>query len=249
MADADEAVADVPDGASVAAGGFGACGIPSALIDALYRHGAVDLHVISNNCGTDGWGLGILLEASRIRRVTASYVGDNEEFARRYLGGELEVELCPQGSLAERLRAGGAGIPAFYTAAGVGTPIAEGGMPWRYAPDGTVAVASPPKPTELFDGVEYVREKGITADFAIVHAALGDTEGNLVFAKSARNFNPLCAMAGQVTIAEVEDLVTPGEIDPDAVHVPGIFVQRVLHTPAVEKRVEKRTVREPMGVS
>ncbi|MFF0148428.1 CoA transferase subunit A [Amycolatopsis sulphurea] len=249
MADADEAVVGVGDGASIAAGGFGACGIPSALIDALWRRGVRDLHVISNNCGTDGWGLGILLETGRISRVTASYVGDNAEFARRYLGGELEVELCPQGSLAERLRAGGAGIPAFYTAAGVGTLIAEGGMPWRYAPDGSVLVASPPKPTQLFDGVEYVLENGITADFGFVHAALGDSEGNLVFAKSARNFNPLCAMAGQVTIAEVEELVGAGEIDPDAVHVPGIFVQRVLHTPAVEKRVEKRTVRAPMEVS
>src|SRR5690625_100303 len=176
--------------------------------------GARDLETVSNNCGVDGIGLGLLLEHKRMRRTISSYVGENKEFARQYLAGELEVELTPQGTLSERLRAGGVGVPAFYTPAGVGTPIADGGLPWRYAADGSVAVASPPKETRELDGVEYVLEKAIDADFALVHAALGDTEGNLVFHKTAMNFNPLAAMAGRITIAEVERLVEPGEIDP-----------------------------------
>ena len=247
---AAEAVADIPDGATLAVGGFGLCGIPSVLIRALLKAGVGDLEVVSNNCGVDDWGLGLLLQERRVRRVVASYVGENKEFARQFLAGELEVELTPQGTLAERLRAGGSGIPAFYTATGVGTQVAEGGLPWRYDADGGIAVASPPKPTERFTvrGVEreYVREEAITADFSLVRAWKGDRAGNLVFRASARNFNPLCAAAGQVCVAEVENLVEVGELDPDAVHLPGIFVDRVLPlTPeqAAEKRIEKRTVR------
>lgn len=247
---AAEAVADIPDGARIAVGGFGLCGIPSVLIGALLESGVGDLEVVSNNCGVDDWGLGLLLEARRVRRVIASYVGENREFARQFLAGELEVELTPQGTLAERLRAGGSGVPAFYTATGVGTQVAEGGLPWRYDADGGVAVASPPKPTERFTvrGVEreYVREEAITADVALVRAWKGDRAGNLVFRSSARNFNPLCAAAGRVCVAEVEHLVEVGEIDPDTVHLPGIFVDRVLAlTPeqAADKRIEKRTVR------
>jgi 3-oxoacid CoA-transferase subunit A len=243
-------VADITDGATLAVGGFGLCGIPSVLIDALLESGVRELEVVSNNCGVDDWGLGLLLREHRIRRVIASYVGENKEFARQYLAGELEVELTPQGTLAERLRAGGSGIAAFYTPTGVGTQVAEGGLPWRYDADGGVAVASPAKPVERFTlrGVEreFVREEAITADFALVRAAVGDRAGNLVFRSSARNFNPLCAAAGQVTIAEVERLLPVGALDPDVVHVPGIFVDRVVElTPeqAQEKRIERRTVR------
>ncbi|MEV5842353.1 CoA transferase subunit A [Streptomyces sp. NPDC051985] len=241
------AVADIPDGATLAVGGFGSCGIPSLLIDALHKAGPRRLHVVSNNCGVDGWGLGILLDAGRIDRITASYVGDNKEFARRYLSGELEVELIPQGTLAERLRAAGSGIPAFYTPAGVGTQIAEGGLPWRYALDGSVAVASPPRRTEVFDGREYILERAVGADFGLVRAWRGDPDGNLVFRRAARNFNPLCAMAGRVTVAEVEELCEPGALDPDEIHLPGIFVQRVVPVepggPGAEKRIEKLTER------
>lgn len=214
------------------------------LIDALHAQGASGLRVVSNNCGVDDWGLGRLLAHRRIARMTSSYVGENKEFARQYLAGELEVELCPQGTLAERLRAGGCGIPAFFTPAGVGTPIADGGLPWRYQPDGSVAVASPPKEVRDFNGRPHVLENSITTDFALVHALRGDRHGNLVFAKSASNFNPLCAMAGRVTIAEVEELVEPGEIPPEQVHLPGVFVQRIVHATDVEKRIEKRTVTE-----
>ncbi|MEX5636936.1 CoA transferase subunit A [Parafrankia sp. FMc2] len=236
------AVADVPDGASLAVGGFGLCGIPSALIRALLEAGPKDLETVSNNCGVDDWGLGMLLRAGRIRRTTGSYVGENKEFERQFLSGELEVELVPQGTLAERLRAGGAGIPAFYTPAGVGTQVAEGGLPWLYDGKGGVALASPPKETREFDGAAYVLERGIVCDFAFVHAWKGDRHGNLVYRASAANFNPLCATAGRVTIAEVEELVEPGELDPAQVHTPGIFVQRVVHAPETEKRIEKRTV-------
>ncbi|MEV6792963.1 CoA transferase subunit A [Streptomyces sp. NPDC051320] len=244
---AAEAVADIGDGASLAVGGFGLSGVPDVLIDALHRQGASRLSVVSNNCGVDGGGLGILLAAGRITRVTGSYVGNNKEFARRYLGGELELELTPQGTLSERLRAGGAGIPAFFTPAGVGTQVAEGGLPWRYGPDGSVAVGSPPKQVREFDGAEYVMERAITTDFALVRAAVGDRHGNLVFHRAARNFNPLAAMAGRVTLAEVEQLVEPGELDPDSIHVSGVFVQRVVElTPqqAAAKKIEKRTVRD-----
>lgn len=239
---AAEAVADIGSGATLAVGGFGLCGIPDALIAVIAAGASTDLEVFSNNCGVDDYGLGILLSAHRIARVTASYVGENKEFARQYLSGELEVELTPQGTLAERLRAGGAGIPAFYTPAGVGTPVEEGGLPWRYHADGSIAVASPPKATAVFGGRRYVLEEAITADFALVHAACGDTEGNLVFDKAAMNFNPLAAMAGRITIAQVENLVEPGEIDPAHVHLPGVFVQRVVHTGLQDKRIEKRTV-------
>ncbi|GHE61469.1 succinyl-CoA--3-ketoacid-CoA transferase [Streptomyces cellulosae] len=245
---AAEAVADVPEGATLAVGGFGLSGVPNVLIQALYERGVGGLGVVSNNCGAMDSGLAVLLAAGRIARVTGSYIGANKEFARQYLAGELEVELIPQGTLAERLRAGGAGIPAFYTPAGVGTQVADGGLPWRYDGDGGVALASPPKEVRAFDGTEYVLERGIRTDFALVRAAKGDRHGNLVFAKSSRNFNPLAAMAGRVTIAEVEELVEPGAIDPDAVHLPGIFVQRVVAlTPeqVADKRIERRTVTAP----
>ena len=241
---AADAVSDLPAGATLAVGGFGLCGIPSDLIRAVHALGVEDLRVVSNNCGVDDWGLGVLLHDRRISRMTSSYVGENKEFARQYLSGELEVELVPQGTLAERLRAGGCGIPAFFTPAGGGTQIAEGGLPWRYAPDGGVAVASPPKETRAFGGRDYVLEEAITTDFALVRAARGDRHGNLVFDKSAMNFNPLCAMAGKVTVAEVEELVEPGELDPEHVHLPGIFVQRVVLVTDNEKRIERRTVRE-----
>ncbi|GAA2659799.1 CoA transferase subunit A [Streptomyces vastus] len=245
VATAAEAVADVPDGASLAVGGFGLSGVPTVLIQALYEREVSGLSVVSNNCGAMESGLAILLAAGRIARVTGSYIGGNKEFARQYLAGELEVEMIPQGTLAERLRAGGAGIPAFYTPAGVGTQVADGGLPWRYDGEGGVALASPPKEVREFDGTEYVLEHGIRTDFAFVRAAKGDPHGNLVFNKSSRNFNPLAAMAGRVTIAEVEELVEPGGIDPDAVHLPGIFVQRVIAlTPeqAADKKIEQRTV-------
>ncbi|MBE8470705.1 CoA transferase subunit A [Streptomyces justiciae] len=245
-ASAAEAVADIPDGASLAVGGFGLSGVPDVLIQALHAQGSRGLEVVSNNCGVDGRGLGILLAAGRIARVTGSYVGENKEFARQYLSGELEVELVPQGTLAERLRAGGAGIPAFYTPAGVGTQVANGGLPWRHAPDGSVAVTSPPKEIRTFQGRPHVLEHGITTDFALVRAWRGDRHGNLVFRRSAANFNPLAAMAGRITVAEVEELVEPGELSPEEVHVPGIFVQRVVELTArqaADKHVEKRTVR------
>ncbi|WP_411087335.1 CoA transferase subunit A [Streptomyces sp. 061-3] len=248
IATAEEALAGVTDGASLAVGGFGLSGVPNVLVQALYATGASGLSVVSNNCGVDGGGLGILLAAGRIARVTGSYVGDNKEFARQYLSGELLVELTPQGTLAERLRAGGCGIPAFFTPAGVGTQVADGGLPWRYAPDGTVAVASPPKEIREFDGRRHVLEHGITTDFALVRAAKGDRHGNLVFHRSARNFNPLAAMAGRVTVAEVEQLVEPGALDPDEIHLPGVFVQRVVElTPeqAEDKQIERRTVSAP----
>ncbi|MFG2478622.1 CoA transferase subunit A [Streptomyces fagopyri] len=248
VATAAQAVADVPDGATLAVGGFGLSGVPNVLIQALYERGSSGLAVVSNNCGAMESGLAVLLTAGRIARVTGSYIGANKEFARQYLAGELEVELIPQGTLAERLRAGGAGIPAFFTPAGVGTQVADGGLPWRYDGRGGVAVASPPKEVRVFDGAEYVLERGIRTDFALVRAAKGDRHGNLVFNKSARNFNPAAATAGRVTVAEVEELVEPGEIDPDAVHLPGVFVQRVVAlTPrqAGAKTIENRTVSLP----
>ncbi len=238
FATAAEAVADIGSGASLAVGGFGVCGIPDALIHALAAGNAADLEIFSNNCGTDAHGLGILLAQKRIRRVTASYVGENAEFARQYLAGELEVELTPQGTLAEKLRAGGTGIPAFFTAAGVGTPLSEGGLPWRYHPDGSVAVASPRKEVRTFAGRRFVLEESITADYALV----GDTAGNLVFNKAARNFNPLAAMAGKVCIAQVENLVPADTLDPAQVHLPGVFVDRIVHTGPQTKPIERRTV-------
>jgi 3-oxoacid CoA-transferase subunit A len=247
IASVAEAVEDIGDGASLAVGGFGLAGVPFRLIEALCAHGSTDLSVVSNNCGIDGEGLGVLLAAHRISRAIGSYIGENKEFARQYLGGEIEVELSPQGTLAERLRAGGSGIAAFYTPTGVGTMVADGGLPWRYHPDGTVAVLSPPKEIRTFDGREYVLEEGIVCDFALVRAARGDRHGNLSFHASARNFNPLAAMAGRITIAEVEHLVEPGEIEPENVHTPGIFVQRVVEVGPEGKLIEKRTTRPRPG--
>jgi 3-oxoacid CoA-transferase subunit A len=240
---AAQAVADVPHGATLAVGGFGLCGIPSTLITALAAAGTSDLGVVSNNCGVDDWGLGLLLRAGRITRMTSSYVGENKEFARQYLTGELEVELTPQGTLAERLRAGGAGIPAFFTPAGVGTLVEEGGLPWRYAPDGSVAVGSPAKEVREFGGRRHLLEEAITADFALVRAEIADRHGNLVFGSAARNFNPLCAMAGRVTLVEAEQIVEPGVIPPDAVHLPGVYVDRIVAADPADKRIERRTVR------
>jgi 3-oxoacid CoA-transferase subunit A len=244
------AVAEIPSGATLVVGGFGLCGIPSVLIGALLDTGVGELEVVSNNAGVDDWGLGLLLGAGRLRRVVASYVGENREFARQYLAGELEVELTPQGTLAERMRAGGSGIAGFFTRTGVGTLVADGGMPWRYDAEGNVAVASPPKQTQVFDGLDYVLEQAIVADFGLVRAWKGDRHGNLIYRDAARNFNPLAAMCGRVTIAEVEHLVDPGELDPNAIHTPGAYVQHVLElTPAqaAEKRIEKITVTEAVG--
>jgi len=250
VSSAAEAVADIPDGATLAVGGFGLSGIPAVLIDAILEAGTSDLEAVSNNCGVDEWGLGRLLFAKRIRRMISSYVGENKEFARQYLSGELEVELTPQGTLAERMRAGGSGIPAFYTATGVGTQVAEGGLPWRYDDSGNVIVASPPKETKVFTtpegDKEYVLEEAIVADFGLVRAWKGDRHGNLIYRQSARNFNPLAAMCGRVTIAEVEELVEPGELDPNDIHTPGVYVQRVVAlTPeqAADKQIEKVTTR------
>ncbi|GEP33411.1 putative succinyl-CoA:3-ketoacid coenzyme A transferase subunit A [Nocardioides szechwanensis] len=256
VASAAEAVADIPSGAMLSVGGFGLCGIPSVLIDALLQVGTTDLEAVSNNCGVDDWGLGRLLAQKRIRRMISSYVGENKEFARQYLSGELEVELTPQGTLAERMRAGGFGIPAFFTITGAGTQVADGGLPWKYDSEGAVIVASPPKQTQTFETdhgpAEFVLEHAITADFGLVRAWKGDRHGNLVYRDSARNFNPLAAMCGRVTIAEVEELVEPGEIDPNHVHTPGVFVQRVVALTAeqaADKRIEKRTVRSRQEVS
>ena len=222
---AGAALADLGrDGLTLAVGGFGLCGIPEALIGALAVGGWRDLTVISNNAGVDNFGLGILLRTRQIRKMISSYVGENKDFERQFLAGELEVELTPQGTLAEKLRAGGAGIPGFYTRAGVGTPVAAG------------------KETREFDGVPYLLERSLTADVALVKAWRADPEGNLVYRRTARNFNPLCATAGRVTVAEVEEVVSLGDLDPDHVHTPGIFVQRIVHHPTPEKRIEQRTV-------
>ncbi|MDQ6926458.1 MAG: CoA transferase subunit A [Candidatus Eremiobacteraeota bacterium] len=247
VASCAEAVKDIASGASIAVGGFGLNGIPHNAIGALLESGASELAIVSNNCGVDGWGLGVLLDAKRIRRITASYVGENKEFERQYLTGELEVELTPQGTLAERLRAGGCGIPGFYTPAGVGTQVADGGLPWRYNADGSIALASPKKDVRAFGARDYALEEGIVTDFALVRASIGDRHGNLVFHEATRNFNPLCAMAGKITIAEVEELVEPGAIDPEHVHLPGVFVQRVVHVGTEGKRIERVTTRKRDG--
>jgi 3-oxoacid CoA-transferase subunit A len=251
MSSAAEAVADIPDGATIAVGGFGVSGIPRLLVDALLTQGTDDLEIVSNNCGLDDWGLGRLLAAGRIRRLVASYVGENKELARRYLAGEVEIELTPQGTLAERMRAGGAGIPAFFTATGAGTQVANGGLPWQYARDGSVAVASPAKETRNFSthagDREFVLEHAIVADYAFVRAYRGDRHGNLIFRRAARNFNPPAAMCARTTIAEVEVLHDAGQLDPDAVHLPGIFVNRVVGMSEDEarvKKIEKLTTRE-----
>jgi 3-oxoacid CoA-transferase subunit A len=247
FASPEEAVADIQDGATLAVGGFGLCGVPIKLIDALLAQGAHDLTTISNNCGVDDQALGVLLYAGRIRKTISSFVGGNKELARLYLTGQMEVELTPQGTLAERLRAGGCGIPAFYTPTGVGTMVADGGIPIRYDSDGTVVESSRPKEVREFDGRQYVLETALTADFGLVRAAVGDRHGNLVFHESARNFNPLCGMAAAVTIAEVEELVEPGEIRPEDVHLPGVFVKRVVEVGTEGKKIEFRTTRPRSG--
>lgn len=247
VASAASAVADIVSGSSIAVGGFGLSGNPIQLIEALLDLGSDQLSIVSNNCGVDDWGLGKLLDHRRISKMTASYVGENKEFERQFLAGELEVELVPQGTLAEKLRAGGSGIAAFFTQSGVGTQVADGGLPRRYDGMGGIAIASPPKEVRDFrvsDQIrEFVLEEAIQTDFALVHALKGDRFGNLVFNKAARNFSPLAAMAGAICIAQVEELVEPGEIDPDSVHLPGVFVHRVVEVGRdIEKRIEKRTV-------
>jgi 3-oxoacid CoA-transferase subunit A len=242
MKSARDAVADVPTGATILAGGFGLCGIPENCIRALAELGSKDLTFVSNNCGVDDFGLGILLRNKQIKKMISSYVGENKEFERQYLSGELEVELTPQGTLAERLRAGGAGIPAFYTPTGAGTAISDGGLPLKYAADGSVAKASAKKETREFDGRMYVMERAITGDFAMVKAWKGDRFGNLVYRHTAMNFNPMVATAAKITIAEVEEIVEVGELDPDHIHTPGIFVHRVFKGEQFEKRIERRTV-------
>ncbi len=225
--DARSALADLLwDGMTVMSGGFGLCGTPQALIEAVRDIGPKDLTIVSNNAGVDGLALGILLESKQIKKMISSYVGENKLFAELFLSGELELEFNPQGTLAERIRAGGAGIPAFFTKTGVGTVVSEG------------------KELRDFDGETYVMERGLRADISLVHAYIGDTEGNLVYRKTARNFNPIMAMAGKVTVAEVEHLVEPGGIEPDAIHTPGIFVQRIVHVPGAAKPIEKRTTRQ-----
>jgi 3-oxoacid CoA-transferase subunit A len=244
FASALEACRDIPDGATILAGGFGLCGIPENCIRALFELGTKNLTVVSNNCGVDDFGLGVLLRNRQIVKMVSSYVGENKEFERQYLSGELEVELCPQGTLAERLRAGGAGIPAFYTPTGAGTAVSDGGLPLRYAKDGTVAKSSPKKEIREFNGKPYVLEPAIVGDFAIVKAWRGDRFGNLLYRHTAMNFNPMMAAAGKVTIAEVEELVEVGKLDPNTIHTPGIFVQRIVKGERYEKRIERRTVQK-----
>jgi 3-oxoacid CoA-transferase subunit A len=225
--DARTALADLlKDGMLIMAGGFGLCGIPESLILAIRDAGVKGLTVVSNNAGIDGVGLGLLLDTKQIRKMVSSYVGENKTFAQQYLAGELEIEFNPQGTLAERIRAGGAGIPAFFTKTGVGTQIADG------------------KEVREFDGDRFVMERGLVADLSIVHAWKGDTEGNLVYRKTARNFNPMMATAGKVTVAEVENLLEPGSFDPDHIITPGVFVQRIVHVPNVKKHIEQRTTRK-----
>ena len=240
IASVEEAVADIPDGSSIAVGGFGLVGIPAQLIAALRSQGASDLTIISNNLGTDDFGLGLLLKDHRISRSIGSYLGTNKEYARQYLEGELTVEFTPQGTLAERLRAGGAGIPAFYTKAGVGTPLADGDIPTRYNPDGTIAETSAPKETREFNGELYVMEEALTPDFAFVHAARADRFGNLAFNKTAQNFNPDAAKSADVTIVQAEQLVEA--VPPAEVDVPGIYVDRVVEVGKQETGIEFRTV-------
>jgi 3-oxoacid CoA-transferase subunit A len=226
-ADAKTAIAGaLKDGMTIMAGGFGLCGIPETLIEAIKESGVKNLTIVSNNAGVDGKGLGLLLETKQVKKMISSYVGENKLFAQQYLAGELEIEFNPQGTLAERIRAGGAGIPAFFTATGAGTDIAKG------------------KEERVFDGRRYILETGLVADLSIVHAWKGDTEGNLVYRKTARNFNPMMATAGRLTIAEVENLVQPGEINPDHIVTPGVFVQRIVHVPNGPKYIEQRTVRK-----
>lgn len=225
FASAADAIRDIPHGATLLVGGFGLVGIPENLISALREQGTSDLVCVSNNCGVDDWGLGLLLQTKQIRKMVSSYVGENKTFERQYLSGELEVELTPQGTLAERIRAGGAGIGGFFTPTGVGTVVADG------------------KETRVIDGREYVLEQPIRGDFALIKGWKADSLGNVIYHKTARNFNPMMAAAGKVTIVEVEELVEPGELDPDAVHTPSIYVQRIVVGPSYQKRIERRTTR------
>jgi 3-oxoacid CoA-transferase subunit A len=236
---AKEAIADIPDGATLLAGGFGLCGIPESCIAALREQGTKGLTVVSNNCGVDDFGLGILLRNKQIVKMISSYVGENKEFERQYLSGELEVELTPQGTLAERIRAGGAGIPAFYTPTGAGTAISDGGLPLKYGAGGKVVKASEPKEVREFHGRKYVLEPAITGDYAFVKAWKADRFGNLVYRHTAMNFNPMMATAARITIAEVEEIVPVGELDPDTIHTPSIYVKRVVLGTSYEKRIER----------
>lgn len=225
VANAEEAIKDIKDGMTLMLGGFGLCGIPENCISALVKQGRVDLTCVSNNAGVDDFGIGLMLQQKQVKKMISSYVGENAEFERQLLSGELEVDLIPQGTLAERCRAGGAGIPAFYTPAGVGTEVADG------------------KEIREFDGKKYLMETGLTADFALVKAWKGDTAGNLIFKGTARNFNPMMATAGKITVAEVEELVPAGTLDPNMIHTPGIYIQRIFQGVDYEKRIEQRTVR------
>lgn len=241
---AAEAVEDIPDGSKLLVGGFGLCGIPENLIQALIDSGVNDLTAVSNNAGVDNFGLGLLLQSRQIKRMISSYVGENAEFERQYLSGELEVELTPQGTLAERVRAGGAGVPAFFTPTAFGTLVHEGGAPIKYNPDGSIAIPSTPRESRQFNGKNYIMEEAITGDFALIRAWKADRLGNLTFRKTAQNFNlPMCK-AGRVTIAEVEEIVEVGELDPEAIHVPSVYVQRVVRAPQLEKRIERVTLKQ-----
>lgn len=244
---ADDAVFDVFDGATVMSGGFGLVGNPENLITALRKKEVKELTFISNNCGTTQFGLSILLRNHQIKKMISSYVGENAEFERQYLGGELEVELMPQGTLSEKIRAGGAGIPAFFTPAGVGTQVSEGGLPMRYSKNGEVVKFSPKKEVREYNGKKYVLEESLTADFAIVKALAADPFGNLIFNKTARNFNPMMCTAAKTTIVEVERIVGLGELNPDQIHVPGIYVDRVILGADYNKWIENRTVRKREG--
>jgi 3-oxoacid CoA-transferase/3-oxoacid CoA-transferase subunit A len=241
---AKAAVSDIPDGSTILVGGFGLCGIPERSIQALRELGTRRLTIVSNNCGVDDFGLGVLLRNRQIAKMVSSYVGENREFERQYLAGELELELTPQGTLAERIRAGGAGIAAFYTPTGVGTAVDDGGLPVRFAEDGSVAQFSPKKETRDFNGRTYVLEPAIVGDYAIVKAWKGDRFGNLVYRHTAMNFNPMMATAAPITVAEVEEIVDVGTIDPDHVHTPGIYIHRVVAGGPYEKRIERRTTRK-----
>mmetsp|Transcript_27370 Transcript_27370/g.58379 ORF Transcript_27370/g.58379 Transcript_27370/m.58379 type:complete len:502 (+) Transcript_27370:53-1558(+) len=245
---ADEAVADIPNGSTLLVGGFGLCGIPENTIDALKRKGATELTCVSNNAGVDDFGLGLLLQTRQVKRMISSYVGENKEFERQYFQGELEVEITPQGTLAEKIRAGGAGIPAFFTPTAVGTQLEAGGFPIKVKSEHGPEILSPPREVREFDGRKYVMEHAIRGDYAIVKAWKADEQGNLVFRRTANNFNGAMAAAGKITIAEVEEIVPTGSIAPDEVHVPSIYVQRIVKGKSFEKRIEKRTVDKGEGI-
>jgi 3-oxoacid CoA-transferase len=246
---ASEATKDIKDGSTLCVGGFGICGIPENLIGAIFKHGQKDLICVSDGGGTDDFGLGILIAAKRVKRMISSFIGSNHVMERQFLTGELEVELTPQGTLAERLRAGGAGIPAFFTPTAFGTEVHKGGVPVLYNADKSVKEYSQPKEAREFNGRNYIMEEAITGDYAVVKAWKGDTDGNLIFRQTARNFNPDCARAGKICIAEVEELVAAGSLNPDEIHLPGVFVNRIIQGDKYEKRIEKRTVSKPVDAS